>query len=206
MSDCPELEEVYFLLTFWSFLGHIVCKQGLLVDPSNISIIVDLPPPTSVRQLRTALGHTGYYKNFIKGYAHITTPMEKLLNKDNKFQWTEECQQRFDTLKNKMVTAPILVFPNWSKEFHVHVDASSISLGEVLAQPGVGDIDHPLAFSSRNLSTAEINYTTTEREGLSMVYALQKFRHYLLGGHFNMFIDHSPLKYIVNKPVLGGRI
>jgi hypothetical protein len=88
----------------------------------------------------------------------------------------------------------------------VHVDAYFIALGTVLAQPGEGDIDHPLAFSSRNLSTTKINYTTTEREGLAMVYALHKFRHYLLGGHFKMFIDHSMLKYLVNKPVLGGRI
>jgi hypothetical protein len=105
-----------------------------------------------------------------------------------------------------MVTAPILVFPDWSKEFHVHVDASSIALGVVLAQPGVGDIDHPLSFSRRKLLTAKINYTTTEREGLAMVYALQKFHHYLLGGHFKMFIDHSTLKYLVKRIVLGGRI
>jgi hypothetical protein len=88
----------------------------------------------------------------------------------------------------------------------VHVDPSSISLGAVLAKLGEGDIDHLLAFSSRKLSTIEINHTTIEREGLAMVYAMQKFRHYLLGGHFKMFIDHSALKYLVNKPVLGGRI
>jgi hypothetical protein len=76
----------------------------------------------------------------------------------------------------------------------VHVDTSSIALGVVLAQPGAGDIDHPLSFASRKLSTVEINYTTTKREGLAMVYALQKFRHYLLGGHFKMFTDHSTLK------------
>jgi hypothetical protein len=76
----------------------------------------------------------------------------------------------------------------------------------VLAQPEHGDIDHPLAFARRKLSKIEINYTTTEREGLAMVYALQKFRHYLLGGHFKMFTDHSTLKYLVNKPMLGGRI
>jgi hypothetical protein len=105
-----------------------------------------------------------------------------------------------------MVIAPILVFPDWSKEFHVHVDASSISLGAVLAQPGEGEIDHPLSFSSRKISTAEVNYITTEQEGLAMVYALQKFRHYLLGGHFKMFTNHSMLQYLVNKPVLGGRI
>jgi hypothetical protein len=105
-----------------------------------------------------------------------------------------------------MVTAPILVFPNQRREFHVHVDAYSIALGAVLAQPGEGEIDHPLAFSSRKLSIAKINYTTTEREGLSMVYALQIFFHYLLGGHFKMFTNHSALKYLVNKPMLGGRI
>jgi hypothetical protein len=109
-------------------------------------------------------------------------------------------------LKQNMVTAPILVFPDWSKEFHIHVNASSIALGDVSAQLGIGEIDHPLAFSSRKLSTTKINYTTIEREGLAMVYALQKFHHYLLGGHFKMFTDHSTLKYLVKKPVLGGRI
>jgi hypothetical protein len=105
-----------------------------------------------------------------------------------------------------MVTGPILVFPYWRKEFHVHVDASSIALGALLEQPREGYIDHMLSFSSRKLSTAKVNYTTTEREGLSMVYALQKFCQYLLGGHFKMFTNHSTLKYLVNKPVLGGKI
>ena len=158
-----------------------------MMDPAKIAIIVNLPPPKSVKQLRTTLGHTGYYRKFIQGYAQITAPMERQLKKDNKFEWTPECQASLDILKKKMVTAPILVFPDWNKEFHVHVDASSISLGVVLAQPGAGQIDHPISFASRKLSTAEKNYTTTEREGLAMVYALQKFRHYLLGSHFKMF-------------------
>lgn len=170
-------------------LGHIVCKQGLMVDPAKIAIIVNLQPPSSVKQLRTALGHTGYYRKFIKGYAQITTPMEKLLKHDAKFIWTEECQRSFDLLKEKMVTMPILVFPDWTKPFHVHVDTSSIALGVVLAQPGEGELDHPIAFASRKLSSAERNHTTTEREGLAMVYALQKFRHFLLGGQFKMFTD-----------------
>ena len=89
-----------------------------------------------------------------------------------------------DKLKIAMATAPILVFPDWKKEFHVHVDASSIALGIVLMQPREGALDHPISFARRKLSTAEKNYTMTEREGLAMVYALQKFRNYLLGGHF----------------------
>jgi hypothetical protein len=91
-------------------------------------------------------------------------------------------------------------------EFHVHINAPGIALGAILAQPGEGNLDHPIYFASRNLSQAKCNYTTTEREGLEMVYALKKFRHYLLGGHFKFFIDHSTLKYLVNKPVLEGRI
>jgi hypothetical protein len=128
-----------------TLLGHIVCKQGLLVDLVKITVIVNLPAPKTVCQLRAALGHTGYYMKFIKGYAQFTTPMEKLLRKDTKFQWNDECQHGLDTLKEKMVTASILVFPDWEKTFHVHVDASSIALGAILEHPGVGDLDHPIA-------------------------------------------------------------
>jgi hypothetical protein len=105
-----------------------------------------------------------------------------------------------------MVTTPILVFPDWENKFHVHVDASTITLAAILAHPGAGDLDHPTAFASRKLLESENKYNTTEREGLAMVYALQKFRHYLLGKHFKMFTDHSALKYLINKPVLGGII
>jgi hypothetical protein len=92
------------------------------------------------------------------------------------------------------------------KTFHVHVDASTITLGAILAQPGEGDLDHPIVFASRKLSDSEQNYNMTEREGLAMVYALHKYRHYLLGKHFKMFTDQSTLKYLVNKLVLGGII
>jgi hypothetical protein len=167
-----NIKKNIFGTPFGILLGHIVCKKGLLVDLANIAVIVNLPPPKSVRQLRETLGHTGYYIKFIKGYAQITAPMEKLLKKDTKFQWNEDCQQGLDTLKENMVTTPILVFPNWENTFHVHVDASTIALGAIRVQPGVGDLDHPIAFASRKLSELEKNYNTTEREGLAMVYAL----------------------------------
>ena len=156
-------------------MGHIVCHDGNLVDLTKVAIILDLPLPTSVTQIKSFLGHTGCYRNFIRGYATITAPMEKLLKKDTKFQWTTTCQEILDKLKNVMATAPILVFPDWKKEFHVHVDVLFVVLDIVLTQPGEGAIDHPIAFASKKLSTEEKNYTTTEREGLAMVYALQKF-------------------------------
>lgn len=105
-----------------------------------------------------------------------------------------------------MVIAPILVFPEWKKEFHVHVDAYCIELGVVLAQEGAVEIDHPIEFSGRKLSNMENNHRKMEREGLSMVYALQNFMDYLLGPHFKLFTHHSTLKYLVNTPILGGKI
>ena len=104
-----------FCAPFVILLGHIVCKKGLLVDPTKITLILSFPPPTNVNMLGAMRGHTGYYRKFIKGYAAITTPMEKLLKKDVVFIWSPECQGSFDTLKAKMASKPILVYPYWNK-------------------------------------------------------------------------------------------
>ena len=111
--------------------------------------------------MRAALGHTRYYRKFIHGYVVTTTLMEKFLKKDAMFIWSQECQVSFDTLKGKMDFTSILVFHDWNKEFHVHVDASSVALGVVLVQPGEGNLDHLIGFASQNLSSTEKNYMTT---------------------------------------------
>ena len=141
-------------------------------DRTKITVILNLESLTSVKQIRAALGHTRYYRKLIKGYARITMPMEKLLKKDVMLCWNEDYKKILDVLKDKMVTAPILVFLDWKMEFHVHVDMSCIALGAVLTQAGRGELDHPIAFTSRRLSKAEKNYSTTKREGLAMVYTL----------------------------------
>jgi hypothetical protein len=98
------------------------------------------------------MGHTTYYRKFIKGYALITSAVAKLLRNDSKFQWNEDCYRGLETLKENMVTSLILVFSDWEKEFHVHVDASSIALGAIMVQPRPKELDHPIAFASRKLS------------------------------------------------------
>jgi hypothetical protein len=94
-----NIKKCIFGTPFGILLGHIVCKQGLPVDPAKIAFIVNLSPPKSMRHLRATLGHTGYYRKFIKGYVQSTALMETLLKKDTKFQWNEDCQQGLDTLK-----------------------------------------------------------------------------------------------------------
>lgn len=132
--------------------------------------------------------------------------MEKLLKIMEAFTWSKDCQAALNNLKDKLLSAPILVYPYWNKTFHVHIDASGITLGAVLAQPSEINMDHLVYYANRKLSTAERNYMTTERDAMEMVYSLQKLRHYLLGVPFKFFTDHSVLKYLVNKPVLEGRI
>lgn len=171
------------------------------MDPTNIVVILNLEALRSVKQMCATLGHNGYYKKFFKSYAQITVSMEKLLKKDVTFFWNDDYMKNLDVLKVKLASTPILVFPKWDVEFNVLVDALCIALGVVFTQEGVESVDHPITFSSWQFSKAKKNYSTTEREGLAMVYALQK---YLLGGHFKMYIDHSTMKYLVNKPVLGG--
>ena len=107
----------------------------------------------------------------------MTYPLEELLKEDQEFKWTEECQISLDKLKRKLVEAPILKFPNWSTKFHVHIDASGIAIRAILTQPGDDGMDYPIVYSSRKLNKAERNYSTTEREALGMVFALQKYRH-----------------------------
>jgi hypothetical protein len=114
-------------------------------------------------------GYRGYYHKFIRNYTSIATSLEKLLKKSEAFSWNPECDWAFDTLKEKWSTTPILVYPNWQVEFHVHIDASEIDLGAILVQPSVGNLGHPIYFSNRNLSQTECIYTTTKREGLVIV-------------------------------------
>lgn len=148
----------------------------------KISVILNIEALWSVKHLCTTLGHTGYYRKFIKSYAQIIAPMEQLLKKDATYCWNDDCKKILDVLKENMASAPILVFPKWDIEFHVHVDVSCIALGTVLTQEGAEGVDHPIMFTIWQLSKEEKNYYTTECEGLAMVYALHKYHHYLLGG------------------------
>jgi len=142
-----NLNKCLFFVPFGILLGHMLCRQGPMVDPVKIAVIINLEALRSVKQLYAMLGNTGYYRKFIKSYAQITMPMDMLLMKDATLYWNQECQQILDVLKENMITALILVFLDWTKEFPLHVDASCITLGVVLTQAGEGELDHPIAFA-----------------------------------------------------------
>ena len=169
---CLNPDKCKFMVQQGKILGHIVSKNGISTDEEKIAVIVTLPRPINAKGVQVFMGHCGYYRRFIFMYASIARPLYALLVV---FEWTEDCEVAFEKLKIALVTAPILRSPNWAKIFHVHIDASAFAIGCILTQPGEKNMDFPISYASRQLNSAGKNYTTTEHEGLSMIYAVKKF-------------------------------
>ena len=189
---------------FWMskvpFLGHILSRDGISVDPSKVQEVMDWKAPTSVHEVRSFLGLAGYYRRFIPDFSKIAKPMTRLLQKDEKYKWTPECETAFHTLRTLLTTAPVLAQPDIEKPFDVFCDASGIGLGCVLMQEG-----RVIAYASRQLRKHEVNYPTHDLELAAVVHALKIWRHYLLGNVCHIYTDHKSLKYIFTQPELNMR-
>jgi hypothetical protein len=189
-----------FWLDHIQFLGHVISKEGISVDPSKVEAVLEWESPKSVGEIRSFLGLAGYYRRFIEGFSSISAPMTKLLRKGAKFEWNADCEASFQELKKKLTTAPVLTLPQGIEGFVVYTDASGIGLGAVLMQHG-----KVVAYSSRQLKDHERNYPTHDLELAAVVHALKIWRHYLYGAQFEIFTDHQSLKYIFTQKELNLR-
>ena len=187
------------------YLGHIESSDGLRVNPENTSKIRNCKSPTNVKQVRSALGMMGYYRKFVKDYAKIAQPLNNLLKKNTKFEWTKECEVAFNTLKTKLVEAPILRYPQFDEEFVLAVDSSDYSIGYVLSQEHDGKL-HPICFGGRALRDNELKWHITDKEGLALVEGIQHFRHYLANNKFVVYTDNVSVKYIQKIKDCHGRL
>ena len=160
-------------------LGHKISKKGIKVDKAKLDVIDKLPPPVNVKGIRSFLGHAGFYRRFIKDFSKIAKPLRYLSNKEAVFVFNEECLEAFNTLKAKLVSAPMITSPDWGQEFELMCDASDYVVGVVLRQRK-GRMFHTIYYASKVLNDAQINYATTEKELLAIVFALEKFRSYLV--------------------------
>ena len=191
-------EKCHFMVQEGIVLGHVVSSRGIEVDKAKVEIIGKLPPPTNVKGVRSFLGHAGFYRRFIKGFSLIAKPLCDLLCKDTPFHFDAECLKAFEQIKAKLVEAPIMTSPDWSLPFELMCDASDYAMGAVLGQKR-DKVIHPIYYASRMLNDAQMNYTTTEKELLAVIFALEKFRSYLLGSKVIVHTDHSALKYLLAK-------
>jgi hypothetical protein len=148
--------------------------------------------------IRSFLGHIGFYHRFIRDFSKIATPLTTLLVKDKAFLFDKECTMAFETLKSKLISAPIVIAPDWSLPFEIMCDASDITLGGVLGQRRK-KLLHVIYYASHVLNPAQMNYATTEKELLTVVYAFNKFRQYLLGSKVVIYTYHVALKYLFAK-------
>nr|GEY55697.1 reverse transcriptase domain-containing protein [Tanacetum cinerariifolium] len=180
-------------------------KKGIEVDKAKIEVISKLPHPTTVKGIRSFLGHAGFYRRFIKDFSKISRPMTHLLEKNSPFIFSNNCIQAFRTLKEKLTEAPILIAPNWDQPFELMCDASEFAIGAVLGQRFEKHF-RPFHYASKTMTQAESNYTTTEKEMLAVVYAFEKFRSYLIMNKSIVYTDHSALMYLFSKKDAKARL
>jgi hypothetical protein len=180
------------------YLGHVISQSGVATDPDKVAAIANWEAPTSVTQLRSFLGLTGYYRRFIKGYGQICRPLYDILKKDA-FHWTEAQTIAFSQLKQSMTTAPVLALPDFTAPFVLECDASGSAIGAVIMQN-----KKPIAFYSKALGVRAAALSTYEKEAIAILEAVKKWRHYLLGTKLIIKTDHQSLKFMNDQRVTTG--
>lgn len=200
-----NVEKSKFCMRSIKYLGHIIGDGQIKPDPGRVKCIVEFPTPVTVKQVRRFLGMSGWYQRYISNYAAVASPITDTLRNATHFRWTPEAQQAFEALKLKLTTAPVLTHPDFAKHFYIQCDASATGVGGVLFQLD-GDDEHPIAFMSKKLNSAQRNYSVTEQECLAAILCVKKFRCYVEGMPFTIITDHASLKWLMSQKDLTGRL
>ena len=162
------------------YLGHLITPTGLKPSERNLTAVREFPVPTNLKHLRQLLGLTSHYRCFIHNYAKITHPLYTLLQKGAQHQWTAECEVAFEILKSKLLSPPILAYPDFKKDFVLESDAGKLGLSAILSQCQEDNRLHPVAYASQSVSAAEANYAITNLETLAVVWAITHFRYRII--------------------------
>ena len=178
------------------YLGYRVGATGLKMDPKKTAKIEHFPTPTNARSVKSFLGLAGYYRRFVKGFSSLAAPLHDLTKLGTPFVWGAREKNAFTTIKTALLREAILPFPDFDKPFVVDCDASEIGMGAVLSQVIEGN-ERPLVMESRLLTAAERKWHIREKEALAIIYALEKFRHFILGRQFTVRSDHSSLEWLM---------
>ena len=199
-------EKCKFCRAQLKYLGYVVDSNGLHVDPDKINAILNILTPRSVKDNRAIIGMASWYRRFIPNFATLVAPLTSLLCKNVKFFWSDDCERSLQIIKEHLVSAPVLSCPNFSLPFTVQTDASAHSVGSVLSQIDPTEGEKVICYLSRSLNKAERNYSTTERECLAVIFAVEHLRPYLEGTRFTVVTDHHSLVWLFNLKEANGRL
>jgi hypothetical protein len=189
------------------YLGMVIEEGKISMDPGKLAGIRDWPVPTTVKQVRGFLGFGNFYRRFIWHFSNIAKPLNDLLKKNKKFEWTDECQEAFDELKKRFTEEPVLMMPDHTRPFQIETDASKYATGAVLTQLDINGDRHPISFISKTFSPTERNYEIYDRELMAIIRALEEWRHYIQGSAHTTVIlsDHKNLTYYREAKKLNRR-
>lgn len=196
-----QLDKSEFLRKEVEFLGHIITAEGIKPNKNKIEAIKKFPIPKTPREIKSFLGLVGYYRKFIKNFAKITKPLTQCLKKNTKIVHTKEFIESINLCKNVLTSEPVLTYPDFTKTFELTTDASNYAIGAILSQN-----NHPICYASRTLNSAEINYSTIEKELLAIVWSCKYFRPYLFGQKFVINTDHKPLQWLFSLKEPNSRL
>jgi hypothetical protein len=194
-----------FLRKEVAFLGHVITKDGVKPDEKKVEAVRNFPVPTCTRTLKSFLGLAGYYRRFLPNFSRIAKPLTELLRKNTPYVWDNKTDKAFNTLKESLITEPLLQYPDFTRPFVLTTDASNEAIGAVLSQGHIGR-DLPIAYSSRTSNNAEKNYPTIAKELLAIVWCCKHFRQYLYGRKFTIVTDHLPLTCIFSVKDPSSRL
>lgn len=180
-------------------MGHIISERGVATDPTKIKAVADWPVPENMRQLRGFLGLSDYYRKFIKHYGVISRPMTDLLKKGTPFVWTSQHQQCFDSLKQALITAPVLALPDFTKSFTIETDASATGIGAVLMRD-----NHPIVYLSKALGIKAQALSTYEKECLALIMAVNRWKPYLQHREFKILTYQRSLIHLGDQKIQKG--
>lgn len=180
------------------YLGHTVGQGQVKPITAKVDAITKFPPPTNKKQLMRYLGMIGFYRKFCSNFATVVQPLTHLLRKDSKFIWSENCQNAFENSKSLLINSPVLITPDFEKQFKLAVDASDVGVGAVLYQETDDNVEKPISYFSKKLDKHQKNYSTIEKECFALLSALQHFDVYLnpTVHPILVYTDHNPLTFI----------
>jgi hypothetical protein len=190
------------------YLGFRITQEGIKPTMTNVKKTINFPTPTSPKAAYSFVQMAQFYRRFIKDFAHIAAPLNIFKKKNAKFVWTSECQQAFDTLKQRLSQYPLLAFYDGKSKLKlkINTDASNAGIGGVLHQVTPEGHLQPVQYLSRSLSKREQAYSTVEKECLAMVWCITKLRPYMYGRDFTLITDHHPLCWLNKQSSKNGRL